>query len=107
MDKLFKNVVKLLNIEHLTTTSYHPQCNGAVERLNGTVKQALTKQLSIGVNWVDAFPLVMYHLRQCDHASLGMSPHMVVYGREGRTLLDLLYAGWTETDHQHLNLCEY
>ena len=32
----------------------HPQCNGAVERLNGSVKQALTKQLSIGANWVDA-----------------------------------------------------
>ena len=105
--KLFKNVVKFLNIEHLATTPYHPQCNGAVERLNGTVKQALTKQLSIGVNWVDALPLVMHHLRQCDHVSLGMSPHMLVYGREGRTLLDLLYAGWTETDHQLLNLCEY
>ena len=32
---------------------------------------------------------------------------MLVYGMEGRNLLDLLYAGWTETDHQHLNLCEY
>ena len=41
--KLFKNVVKLLNIENLTTTPYHPHCNGVVERLNGTVKQALTK----------------------------------------------------------------
>ena len=63
MGKFFKNVVKLLNIEHLTTTPYHPQCSGAVERLNGTIKKALTKQLSISVNWVDALPLVMYHLR--------------------------------------------
>ena len=97
----------LLKMEHLKTTAYHPQCYGAVERLNGTLKQAITKQEVSGVEWVDALPLDLYHLKQVDNASLGMSPHMLVYGGEGRSMLDLVYAGWIEKKYDNLNLTQY
>jgi len=32
---------------------------------------------------------------------------MLVYGREGRSLLDLVYAGWVESDFEKLNLSQY
>jgi len=37
-EKLFKEIVAILNNDNLRTAAYYPQINGAVERLNGTIK---------------------------------------------------------------------
>ena len=36
-----KEVSRLLSIRRLTTSSYHPACNGLVEKFNGTLKRML------------------------------------------------------------------
>ena len=38
---LMKEAGRLLSMKQLTTTPYHPQCNGLVERFNGTLKTML------------------------------------------------------------------
>jgi len=38
-----KEVERLLKIRHLSTTPYHLQCNGLVEKFNGTLKNMLRK----------------------------------------------------------------
>lgn len=43
LSHLMLDVCKLLGIEKLNTTAYHPQCNGLVERFNRTLKTALRK----------------------------------------------------------------
>lgn len=40
---LMGEVCRLLSIKHLTTTPYHPQCNGLVEKFNGTLKSMIKK----------------------------------------------------------------
>ena len=70
--KLFIEVKSILSIEHKRKTPYHPQCNGAVERLNGTAKLALNKQLHARSEWVDALPFVMYAIHLHDHDGLGV-----------------------------------
>ena len=40
---LMRDVCELLGIKKLNTTSYHPQCNGMVERFNRTLKTMLRK----------------------------------------------------------------
>lgn len=40
---LMKEVSGILSVKQLTTTSYHPACNGLVERFNGTLKTMLRK----------------------------------------------------------------
>ena len=40
---LMKEVGRLLSITQLTTTPYHPACNGLVEKFNGTLKQMLRR----------------------------------------------------------------
>ena len=39
LSHLMKELCKMLGIEKLNTTAYHPQCDGAVERFNRTLKQ--------------------------------------------------------------------
>lgn len=36
-----KEVSRLLPLKRITTTPYHPMCNGLVEQFNGTLKQML------------------------------------------------------------------
>ena len=38
-----KEMERLLKLRHLSTTPYHPQCNGFVEKFNGTLKSMLKK----------------------------------------------------------------
>ena len=38
MSKLLAEVYALLHINQIRTTPYHLQCNGLVERFNGTLK---------------------------------------------------------------------
>jgi len=38
---LMKCICRMLGIEKLNTTANHPQCNGAVERFNRTLKMML------------------------------------------------------------------
>ena len=39
--KLLKAVYKLLGVQKIATSSYHPNCNGGVERVNHTMDQML------------------------------------------------------------------
>lgn len=41
--ELMAEVSRLLPMRQLTTTPYHPMCNGLVERFNGTLKQILRR----------------------------------------------------------------
>ena len=40
-DKVVKELCDLSGIERMVTAAYHPQTNGLVERLNGTLVQSL------------------------------------------------------------------
>ena len=43
ISECMSEVERLLKIRHLSTTPYHPQCNGLVEKFNGTLKTMLRK----------------------------------------------------------------
>ena len=40
-NQLFKELAKLLQFEHRTTSAYHPQCNSQVEVANKTIAKYL------------------------------------------------------------------
>jgi len=52
-----------LGIDKRTTTSYHPQCNGAIERQHRRIKESLRAKLNNETrSWVDALPLIILGL---------------------------------------------
>ena len=45
LSHLFTEICKLLGVEKLNTTAYHPQTDGLVERFNRTLTDMLAKKV--------------------------------------------------------------
>jgi transposase InsO family protein len=68
-----------LGIKHVTTTAYHPQSNGMVERAHRQLKDALRARLA-GNAWPDHLPYVLLGLRAAPKEDSGVSSAELVYG---------------------------
>ena len=68
-------------IRHSTTTAYHPEANGMVERLHRRLKESL---MALGnrdrSNWYWRLPMTLLALRTTVKPDLGASPSDLVYG---------------------------
>ena len=90
---LFKRVCKIFNIDKITTTPYHPECNVVLERMHGTLGSILTKARAEGLQWPDVLPMALHALRHMPNRSTGFAPCELVYGRMMRGPIDVLYDG--------------
>jgi len=70
---------KKLGIRHCTTTAYHPQSNGMVERAHRQIKDALRARLA-GAEWPLHLPWVLLGLRVAPKEQSGLSSAELVYG---------------------------
>ena len=70
---------KLLGTEVHTTTAYHPQANGMVERFHRQLKAAL-KARTTTPDWFAELPLVLLGIRSSWRVDPGCSPAELVYG---------------------------
>lgn len=72
----------LLGVRQLPTSGGHPQTDGLVERFNRTLKQMLKKLVKKGGHdWDELLGPVLLAYRATPHASSGMSPFYLLYGR--------------------------
>lgn len=89
--RLFQDVCTLLRIRKLQTTAYHPQCNGAVERLNQTLVSMLSHYVRADQkDWDQWIPYCMFAYNTAKHESTDETPFYLLYGRNA-DLPDLLY----------------
>src|SRR3989442_12125116 len=89
-----KELYRLLGIDKLRTTAYKPSTNGAVERFHRTLNSMLAKVVSENQkDWDAQLPSVMAAYRASPHDATGFSPNYLMFGRENRAPLDLLYGG--------------
>jgi len=92
-------VNRLLSIHGHTTTPYHAQCNGAVERFNGTLKTMIKRLCSDQpTEWDRYLPAVLFAYREVPHSSSGFSPFELLYGRTVRGPLQILRQLWLDEE---------
>ena len=90
--ELVKEVCKLLEIKKTHTTPYHPQCNGIVERFNRTLLGMLATMVdSYPSSWEQNIRRVCLAYNSSVHASTGFSPFFLMFGRQVKLPVDLMY----------------
>ena len=90
---LFKEVGRILGMEKTRTTPLRPQLDGMVERFNLTLKNLLTKSVDENLSDLDChLPLLMMAYRSAVHETKGCSQSEVMFGREVRLPVDLLFS---------------
>ncbi|OMH80458.1 Retrovirus-related Pol polyprotein from transposon, partial [Zancudomyces culisetae] len=76
-----ENVHNFLGIKHTPATSYRPQTNGMVERLNQTLKNVLSRQCKKDKkNWDAYLWKTLLAIRTMRNRSTGYSPAELLYG---------------------------
>ena len=81
--KVFQEVCKLLGINKTRTTVRRPQSDGMVERANRSIQNMIASYISDSQNdWDEHIPLLMMAYRSSVHESTGVSPAMMMLGRE-------------------------
>nr|XP_022307941.1 uncharacterized protein LOC111113940 [Crassostrea virginica] len=94
---LMSEVSRLISLRQLTTTPYHPSCNGLVERFNGTLKQILKRLCAEKPkDWDKYLSAVLFAYREVPQESVGFSPFELVYGRSVRGPITILKELWTK-----------
>ena len=90
---LFHAFNKLLGINHIRTTPYHPSANGIVERWHRSLKQSLMASI-MSCNqqrWTEILPTVLLGLRSVLKTDTNTTCAELVYGTNLRLPGDLLY----------------
>ena len=85
-----KNLCERLGIKQIRTTPYHPQSNGAVERMHGTLVPIHRKLVSKDLPWNEQVKFALYAIRATPNASTGYAPVQIIHGRMLRSPLDVV-----------------
>ena len=85
ISECMQEVSRLLSIKGLTSTPYHPICNGLVERWNGTLKSMIKRLCQDQPKqWHRLINPVLFAYREVPQESTGFSPFQLLYGRSVR-----------------------
>jgi transposase InsO family protein len=76
---LWFKLCEMLHISHKQTTAYHPESNGAVERLHRRLKDALRTRAA-AATWSEELPFVLLGLLVQPREDTGLSPAEAVFG---------------------------
>ena len=90
--ELIREICRILRITKSRTTPYHPQSDGLVERFNRTLKHMLATTLrDHPFDWENRLRKVCMAYNTSVHSSTGYSPFYLMFGREARLPLDIVF----------------
>ena len=91
MSNIFKQVVTELGIKHYTSSAYHPESQGALERFHQTLKNMMRTYCTENKkDWDEGIHLLFFASRESVQDSLGYSPFELIFGHTVRGPLKLL-----------------
>ena len=76
-----KTLCERLGVKQIRTTPYHPQLNGAVERMHGILVPMLRKLVNKDLPWDEQLKFAMYAIRTTPNKSTGFAPFEIIHGR--------------------------
>ena len=96
--KLFRQMCELLDIRKSRTTSYRPQSDGLVERMNRTLEAMLSAHVNDNQsNWDAHLQRCLLAYRSSVHSSTKQTPAMLMLGREIHLPVDLMFQDPSDT----------
>ena len=97
VSECMEEVTRLLSIKQLTTTPYHPMCNGLTEKFYGTMKGMLKRFCSEQPRqWHRYINPLLFAYLELPQESTGFSPFEFLYGRAVRGPMFNLKELWTK-----------
>lgn len=100
--QLFNNLAKMLQINKLKTTPYHPQTNSAAERLNASIKNSLTCLADTVSNWDTYLGYYNFIYNNSYHDTLLEKPSFLMFNRD----LNLPFHILEQKQRNHYFPCE-
>ena len=81
----FRHQLERFGVEHIHTSSHHPQSNGAAERVVQTLKSMLAAKVAGAMHdWRSMLPTLRMEYMQRRHSTTGYSPNELVFATEVR-----------------------
>ncbi|XP_069183685.1 uncharacterized protein [Procambarus clarkii] len=99
MSRLFRQQIADLGIQHITSSAYHPESQGALERFHQTPKGMLRKFCyDRQSKWAEDLPYLLFAVRSVPNESLGISPFEIIYGHSVRGPLEVARYHWLDEE---------
>ena len=81
MSNLIKELLKLFKTKHITSSPYHPETNGALERSYLTLKDYLKYYINDKQNnWNEFIPFAMFAYNTHIHSATNFTPYELLFG---------------------------
>ena len=105
---IFIELCKLLEIKKTRTSVRNPRCNGQAERFNRSLLRMIKAYLrGEQENWDLNLGCLAAAYRACPHESTGLSPNLLMLGREVRIPSELVYGGQCNNNREIHSYGEY
>lgn len=83
--KLSNQLYQLMDIDHLTTSPYHPQCNSQAEIVNKTIAKYLSSFVDqTTLDWEIYLPPLMFSYNTSMHSTTKFTPYFLTFGQKAR-----------------------
>jgi transposase InsO family protein len=95
---IIRELCRLIHVDKIRTTAYHAAGNGMIERFHRTLNAMIAKVVAENQkDWPDHIPVALAAYRATVHDATGFTPNKLVFGKENRLPVDLIYG--PHSDH--------